>query len=375
MPIYKTDQKKDGKQQYRVRINYVDQSGKPRQLTRVAYGATEAKDLERQLSEEIKKMSPAARKTMKSLYDEYIEACKSELRESTWDKKRRMFESTILPLVGDIKLDKFSVAAAQKFKSEIIAQDISRATAGNYCKELSAMLNFAVRMEYIPRNPMKKIGGIKSAELETPEKKVRYYTAEEFKEYIAAAKAAADERGNLIDHAYYIFFMVAFYTGMRKGEINALKWSDIDGNVIHVRRSITQKLRGEDRETPPKNQSSIRDIQIPTPLMNALKEHRSRQESESGFTTDWRVCGGQSCLRDTSIEKRNESFAKAAGLPHRTIHEFRHSHASLLANNGINIQEIARRLGHSQVEITWNTYSHLYPKEEERALEILNKIV
>lgn len=58
MPIYKTDQKKDGKQQYRVRINYVDQSGKPRQLTRVAYGATEAKDLERQLSEEIKKTSP-----------------------------------------------------------------------------------------------------------------------------------------------------------------------------------------------------------------------------------------------------------------------------------------------------------------------------
>lgn len=375
MPIYKTDQKKDGKQQYRVRINYVDQSGKPRQLTRVAYGATEAKDLERQLSEEIKKTSPAARKTMKSLYDEYIEACKSELRESTWDKKRRMFESTILPLVGDIKLDKFSVAAAQKFKTGIVSRDISRATAGNYCKELSAMLNFAVRMEYIPRNPMKKIGGIKSAELEAPEKKVRYYTAEEFKEYIAAAKAAADERGNLIDHAYYIFFMVAFYTGMRKGEINALKWSDIDGNVIHVRRSITQKLRGEDRETPPKNQSSIRDIQIPTPLMNALKEHRSRQESESGFTTDWRVCGGQSCLRDTSIEKRNESFAKAAGLPHRTIHEFRHSHASLLANNGINIQEIARRLGHSQVEITWNTYSHLYPKEEERAIEILNKIV
>ncbi len=52
----------------------------------------------------------------------------------------------------------------------------------------------------------------------------------------------------------------------------------------------------------------------------------------------------------------------------------RHSHASLLANEGINIQEIARRLGHSNVEVTWNIYSHLYPREEERALEILNKI-
>lgn len=70
---------------------------------------------------------------MKSLYDEYIEACKSELRESTWDKKRRMFESTILPLVGDIKLDRFSVAAAQKFKTGIVSRDIKRTTAGNYC--------------------------------------------------------------------------------------------------------------------------------------------------------------------------------------------------------------------------------------------------
>ena len=55
-------------------------------------------------------------------------------------------------------------------------------------------------------------------------------------------------------------------------------------------------------------------------------------------------------------------------------HDFRHSHASLLANEGINIQEIARRLGHSKIEITWNTYSHLYPKEEDRAVSILNRI-
>lgn len=375
MPIYKTDQKKDGKQQYRVRINYVDQSGKPRQLTRVAYGATEAKDLERQLSEEIKKTSPAARKTMKSLYDEYIEACKSELRESTWDKKRRMFESTILPLVGDIKLDKFSVAAAQKFKTGIVSRDIKRTTAGNYCKELSAMLNFAVKLEYIPKNPMKQIGRIKPTEFDMPEKKVRYYTADEFRRYIAVAKERAEKCQTLTDWDYYVFFMIAFFTGMRKGEINALKWSDIDVDTIRIRRSINQKLKGADRETETKNGPSIRDIRMPQPLIDALADHRKRYESESGFTEDFRVCGGQKSLRDTTIEKRNSSYAKAAGLPHRTIHEFRHSHASLLANNGINIQEISRRLGHENVTITWNTYSHLYPKEEERAIEILNKIV
>ena len=71
----------------------------------------------------------------------------------------------------------------------------------------------------------------------------------------------------------------------------------------------------------------------------------------------------------------NARFAAAAGVKVIRIHDFRHSHASLLANEGINIQEIARRLGHSDIKMTWNTYSHLYPREEERAIKILDNIV
>lgn len=79
-------------------------------------------------------------------------------------------------------------------------------------------------------------------------------------------------------------------------------------------------------------------------------------------------------MRDTSIANKNIQFADAAGLPHIRIHDFRHSHASLLANEGINIQEIARRLGHAKIEQTWNTYAHLYPREEERAIQILDRV-
>lgn len=87
------------------------------------------------------------------------------------------------------------------------------------------------------------------------------------------------------------------------------------------------------------------------------------------------ICGTNKPLRDLRIQKRNIKFAQLAGIKTIRIHDFRHSHASLLANEGINVQEISRRLGHSNVEITWNTYSHLYPREEERAVKILNKIV
>ena len=86
-------------------------------------------------------------------------------------------------------------------------------------------------------------------------------------------------------------------------------------------------------------------------------------------------CGGERPIRDTSLEKTNKKFSDLAGVKRIRIHDFRHSHASLLANEGINIQEIARRLGHSNISMTWNTYSHLYPREEERAVKILNTIV
>lgn len=240
------------------------------------------------------------------------------------------------------------------------------------------MLNYAVRLEYIPKNPLITIGNFKETTFTKPNDKIRYYTPDQFKIYIATAKNKALTSDNLIDWAFYVFFATAYYTGMRKGEINALKWSDIDNDIIHIRRSVSQKIKGKKvLETPPKNKSSYRDLQMPLPLISILSEHKQRQQIYYGddFTNEYRVCGGSDCLADTSIDKHNRRFAELSELPRITIHEFRHSHASLLANEGINIQEIARRLGHSKIEITWNTYSHLYPREEDRAVQILNKIV
>jgi len=113
---------------------------------------------------------------------------------------------------------------------------------------------------------------------------------------------------------------------------------------------------------------------MPQPLITVLTEHKARQKEVKEYIDDLRICGGEKCLRDTTLEKKNTAFAKAAELPHIKIHDFRHTHASLLVNEGINIQEIARRLGHTNVEITWKIYSHLYPREEERAVNVLNSI-
>lgn len=90
-----------------------------------------------------------------------------------------------------------------------------------------------------------------------------YYTANEYQKYSAEAlRMAQDDNSNRM-YDYYVFFSIAFYTGLRKGEIHALKWSDINGEYLTVSRSINQKLKGEDRETQPKNKSSCRTLQIP----------------------------------------------------------------------------------------------------------------
>lgn len=367
---------KSGRQAYRVRVNFVDMNGKKKQVERMAYGLAEATVLEQQLVLEYKEKKQAIipRMTVQQLCDEYAVYHSNETRKTSHDSTMKNLRLRVLPTLADVRLDKLSQSRLAQWKNEIAATDLSIITKQNGYAAFVALLNYAVKMEYIPKNPLISLGNFRDANaVDKPADKLHYYTPEQFLKYIAFAE---DTAKTVVDWSYYVFFNIAFYTGARKGEINALKWSDIDGNIMHIRRSIAQKLKGGDVETPPKNKSSYRDLQIPTPLMKILNEHKERQRAATHlFTEDFRVCGGERPLRDTSIENKNKAFAKAADLPHIRIHDFRHSHASLLANEGINIQEVARRLGHSNVQMTWNTYSHLYPREEERAVEVLNRVM
>lgn len=382
MPIYKMEGKKNGKQKYRVRVNYTDREGKAKQLDRVAYGAEEAKELERQLNYNLKEET-SGKLTVQALYDEYINAKQYEVRESTTDRSKDVLNKYVLPILKDYRIDKLTMPILQKWKTSIEehrttkGQPFALKSKRNIFSEFRAMLNYAVKMEYIERNPLSILGDFKSAYVY--KKEVDYYTSDEFLKFIQSAKDAAinseNTTGSIFEWHFYVFFAIAFYTGLRKGEIHALRWSSINDKILQVRCSITQKIKGEDRETPPKNKSSIRDLQMPQPLIDILNEHRKRCKVLNGFSDNWHICGGERSLRDTTIQNRNKDYAAAAGIKTIRIHDFRHSHVSVLANSGINIQEIARRLGHSKIEMTWNTYSHLYPREEERAVSILDKIV
>lgn len=372
MPYYKTKaKKKDGKSQYRVVINYTDSSGAYKQISRLVYGFEEAKALEAQLMKQQKDAEITKRMTLQQLYDEYILSKAHEVRTSSMQKTKSILKNHVLNTdLQNRRIDKLTVPVLQSWKNELGNKDIMITTKNNAIRELNSLLNYGVRMEYIPRNPLQRIGKFKEAYFAVAEERIHYYTAEQFKQYIAAAE---ESRSNLTDYACCLFFKLAFYTGLRKGELNALKWSDLEGNVLHVRRSICQKVKGYE-ETPPKNPSSVRDIKLPPKILKLIDEHKALLEEHVGWNEDMRICGGIKPISDTNLENHNTYYAKAAGLPHICIHDFRHSHATLLINEGVNILEVSKRLGHSDVKMTLNTYSHLYPSTEESTLMILENV-
>lgn len=372
MPIYATGKKKNGRTQYRVRVNYTE-AGEHLQKEQLCYGYREAVEMEERLRAQY---SDGSKEDMllRDFFQEYIQLRRSSLRETTLAKLISMAEEHILPPLGDYSLGDLDARTLANWQASLAAHGYSYNYQVRIYTALHGLLNYAFKMKYIHENPTNYLEKIREVDFEAPDEKIHFYTADEFLRFQQAANASAH---TYYERSIYIFLMIAYYTGMRKGEIHALRWRDISNGVIRVQRSISQKIKGKKIvETAPKNKASLRSLQIPVPLQNLLDQYLLLQKETfpKVWTPDFRVVYGESCISDTGLSNYNKAWASAAGLQPIRIHDYRHSHASLLANEGINIQEIARRLGHSNVQTTWRTYSHLYPREEERALAVLNRV-
>ena len=176
MPCYKMNGKRDGKQKYRVRINYLDSAGKPHQIDRVTYGLEEAKLLELQLAKEVKDEAPAKRMTLQQLFDEYSKARKGSVRESTLDKSQRILKGHVLPDLGGVRLHKLTTPVLMQWKMGMEQKGLAIVTRQNAYAEFHILLNYACRMEYLPKNPLDKVGNFRaSGEIK---KEMQYYTAD-----------------------------------------------------------------------------------------------------------------------------------------------------------------------------------------------------
>ena len=188
-----------------------------------------------------------------------------------------------------------------------------------------------------------------------------FYTIQEFNQFIKC----------MDDEVYKQFFTFMFFTGTRPGETFALRFCDLENDIVHIRHNLTTK-GGRTLDTP-KNYSSIRDIKIDNILKKDLLKLKKYYYGKYKVPdNDLFIFGGIKPLSPSSCNRHKKKACEKANLRPITLHQFRHSHATLLLSNGIMLNEVSRRLGHSKTSTTLNVYCHTSLEQEKKSIKTLN---
>lgn len=309
--------------------------------------------------------------TVRQLMEYYIDVHVSKLRPRTIDNYTKYIQNYIYPTLGDIKVKDLTTIKVQKWMAELNEKGYSLSTQKTVYLLLKGALKKAVSWEIVKKNCMENIPCPNPKRIER-----MTWSVEQVHSFLDASR-----QRNL---NYYIAFLLAFHTGMRKSEILGLQWKDIDFDkkVIHVRRSLLDKKGGGYDFDDVKSGSSRRTIAIDDILLIELKKHRIRQR-------EYRLVHGEnyvdmdlvvSTYKGTPINQRTISeelyiIRERLGLPKIRFHDIRHTHATLLLQHGENVKVISERLGHSSIGITLDVYSHVVPDMQREAAERIARVL
>jgi integrase len=303
--------------------------------------------------------------------EEYLErwlkdSVKGTVRQSTYEVYEHMIRPHIVPGLGRVKLKTLSPAHVRGFYREKLDSRLSPATVHKMHVVLHKALDQAVSDGLIPRNAAK---GVKVPQ--TRKKEIHPLTPEQVKALLEAA------RGDRLEALY----LLAISTGLRQGELLALKWEDVEleDAVLRVRRTLT-RTRGRVALGPPKTNNSRRSVGLTADAVQALRAHLSRQlqameRMGSLYRPGGLVFANESGGIINRSNLRNRSFArllKRADLPPDTrFHDLRHTCATLLLSRNVNPKIVSEMLGHSSIAITLDTYSHVLPTMQDSAVRAL----
>ncbi len=284
----------------------------------------------------------------------YYRDMEKRLREYTMRTKKYIMEMKILPYFGEKRVSEITPADVRQWQNILMQEGYAETYLRTIHNQLAAVFNYGVKYYDLKSNPCTKAGCMGKANAE----KMDFWTKQEFMGFIRATDYEPQS---------YMIFMLLYWTGMRIGEAFALTPNDIDidSKVISISKSY-QRIAKRDVITQPKTPKSKRKIKISGFLTKELKKYMESQgihnKEERLFTiTRYQLL----CDMKKGIQ--------ASGVKNIRLHDFRHSHASLLVELGFSPLEIAERLGHEKIETTLNTYSHLYPGKQEKIAKRLEQ--
>lgn len=340
-------------------------TGKQKRTTRRGFNTErEAKLAEAKLLMEVDEYGFAGNtnSSFKEVYELWLETYQTTVKESTYWKTKQIFEKHILPKFGKLKVKAITVAFVQKQLNAWAKEYTKYRTYLNYT---SKVMKFAVNMSMINQNVCEKVILPKA---KTKKRANNFYNKEQLQTFF---KAWGNEE-NLMHQTY---FRLLAYSGMRKGEALALKWSDLNlkDHTVTIDKTVTIGDKGLViiSETP-KNSYSERTIDIDKETFKLLLKWRKEQKKlllMDGFNAlapNQLMFSNQhnTAIHPSHIANVLKRFVNRHGLDAITPHGFRHTHCSLLLEAGVPIKEVQERLGHSDIKTTMNIYAHVTKKDE-----------
>ena len=351
MPAYKDE--KTGK--WFAKFYYTNWQGIKKQKWKRGFATKkEALGFERDFLE---KQSANPDMTFQNLYEIYMEDMAARLKQSTLLTKKAVLQTHILPFFGSKPINEIKASDVRRWQAKLMSSpnNYSQTYLKKINTELNSIINYAKRFYDLNTNPCGKAGTIGKAKAE----EMDYWT---YDEYIAFREGVKDKSLS------YICFEVLYWTGMREGELLALSPADIDldNKTISINRTY-QRIEGKDVFTSPKTRKSKRKIPIPDFLCQELSDYI---QSRYMLDADERLFP----VTKSYLSHEMLRGCKNTGVKKIRIHDIRHSHASLLINQGCDALMLADRLGHEKVSTTLNTYSHLFPHKQQEPVHSLESL-
>lgn len=283
-------------------------------------------------------------------YQIYYSDMVGRLKPTSLSIKNIIICDKVLPTFGSVPMNAISPQMIRRWQTELLSQGYSDTYLKTIDMHLSCIFKYAARYYDFP-NPYDKAEHIGTGSTHP----MRFWTLQEYHAFIQSFPKQSPE---------FIAFELLYWCGMRVGEMLALTPQDIDRKkmLLKITKTYTRH-QGQDLISAPKTENSIRSVSIPQFLFREVTDYIS----ENNIKKNERLIPHTAAY----IKYHLKTGCQQSGVPQIRIHDIRHSHVSLLINQGFSAIAIAERVGHKHISTTMNVYAHLFPNRQEMLVQAL----
>lgn len=383
---------KRGKDTYRLVVSCgYNLDGKPAKHTKTVHCTK--KEAEVELAKFVTKVQSGMVADGKSMtFAEFTEIWKrdygsKELAPTTYARYLGILNTRILPYFSKFKLDKIKPTDIMKFydmlendtqirrlknnKGERLTKPLSKKTILEHHRLLRAMLHKAVYWQLIVNNPAERVQPPK-----TRKPKRKYYDDEQCKILL--------ENLETQEIKYKVAIIITIFTGVRLGELMGLEWSDIDfrNGIISINKASQYLSEKGVYTKEPKTSSSYRNVSIPDSVIEMLEEYKIWYDNQKELCGEFWNNSDRLFVQDDgkpmhpdTVSKWFGKFIRKIGLPVINFHGIRHTNATLLISQNVDVAVVTARLGHAQISTTFNFYVHPLASHNRSAGLILQNLL